>query len=121
VSPIKVVLVGMSAMLRDLVKAILATEPSVRVIGEMDEPSYIHESGIQADMVVLGLRDSKLSELGLQLLTAHPDTKFLGISSDGRTGFLFELRPHAIPLGELSPTVLVDAIVRRTDDTTREE
>lgn len=122
VNPVKVLLVGMSAMLRDLVKAILATESTVKVIGELEEPgSYKRESGIEADAVVLGLSDSELPDFGRRLLTAHPDTKFLGISSDGRKGFLYELRPHAIPLGELSPTVLVNALVRGTDDTPREE
>lgn len=112
----------MPGMLRDLVKTILATESTVRVIGEMDEPSpLIHELAIESDAVVLGLHDSELPDFGLRLLTAHPDTKFLGISSDGRTGFLYELRPHAIPLGELSPAVLVNAIVRHTDNTKRKE
>jgi hypothetical protein len=36
--------------------------------------------------------------------------KILAIAADDRRGFLHELQPHVIPLGELSPTVLLDAI-----------
>lgn len=121
-SSIRILLVGMPLMLRDIVKGILAAEPRVRIVGELDDGgSVVDQARVEADLAILGLRDSELPEIGVRLLTANPGTRLLGISSDGRKGFIYELRPHAIPLGELSPRVLVNAILRQIDHTTGEE
>ena len=44
------------------------------------------------------------------LLYERPRLKILTISADGRYGFLHKLMPEVMPLGEVSPGVLVEAI-----------
>jgi hypothetical protein len=37
----------------------------------------------------------------------------MGVSADGRSACLYELRPHRVPLGDLSAQGLVEAIRER--------
>lgn len=45
-----------------------------------------------------------------ELLAQYPRLKVLSVEDDGRRGFLYELRPHRRPLGEVSPMRLIDAL-----------
>jgi hypothetical protein len=45
-----------------------------------------------------------------QMLGDHPHLKILLLEGDGRSGSIWELRPHRIPLGELSPSHLIKAV-----------
>ncbi len=82
-------------MLCDILAAVLSAEPDMEVVGVV---------------VVLALEDSELPEDCGRLLHAHPRMRVLGVASDGRRGFLYELRPLKAPLGELSPQGLVETI-----------
>jgi hypothetical protein len=64
----------------------------------------------------VGSDDGEVSEPYRRLLDDHPRLKVLALEGDGRSGSIWELRPHRIPLGELSPRRLVQAIneVHRT-------
>jgi hypothetical protein len=44
------------------------------------------------------------------LLGDHPGLKILVVQGDGRTGSLWQLRPHREQLGELSPQRLIEAV-----------
>jgi hypothetical protein len=46
----------------------------------------------------------------IRLLLDHPQLRILVVEGDGRTGSLWELRPHRIDLGELSPQQLIRAV-----------
>ncbi|MFC8130900.1 hypothetical protein [Streptomyces sp. NPDC057302] len=46
----------------------------------------------------------------VRLLLDHPHLRILVVEGDGRTGSLWELRPHRIALGELSPHQLIRAV-----------
>jgi hypothetical protein len=43
---------------------------------------------------------------------ARPSTRVLAITLAGGRGHLYELRPHRVPLGDVSPQGLLDAIRR---------
>jgi hypothetical protein len=121
VKSIRILLIGMPKMLQDLVKGILSAQPTIRTVEEVDEPQLLDrmDSSPQAsrsdetEVFILSLHNEDLPEIGRRILTTYPEAGLLGISSDGRKAVLYELRPHAIPLGELSPASLVDAVVRR--------
>lgn len=49
-----------------------------------------------------------------QLLDAHPHLKILVVEGDGRSGSMWELRPHRVSLGELSPKRLIHAVGEHT-------
>ena len=42
-----------------------------------------------------------------QLVGAHRGLRALEVQSDGRESVLYELRPHRVPLGEISSDTLV--------------
>jgi hypothetical protein len=44
------------------------------------------------------------------LLVERPGARVLAIAPTGASGSLYELRPHRVHLGDLSPQALVDAI-----------
>ena len=56
--------------------------------------------------------DGELSELSRELLRDWPDVRVLLLARDGREGFLWELRPHRVVLGELSIETLRESVRR---------
>lgn len=46
----------------------------------------------------------------VRLFEAHPRIRVLMVEGDGSSGSLWELRPHRVSLGELSPRRLIKAI-----------
>ncbi|MBB2948506.1 hypothetical protein FB565_008289 [Actinoplanes lutulentus] len=73
--------------------------------------------GVPLDEVVAGA-GVLITDLGgdsdpavlTRLLRRHPGLRVLVVEDDGRTGSLWELRPHRIALGELSPQQLIEAV-----------
>jgi hypothetical protein len=79
--------------------------------GEPDELSLaILDSG--ADLVIAGCEAVDEAEFG-RLLRERPKAKVLAVVGDGRRSYLYQLRAHSMPLGEMSPermlTVLTTA------------
>jgi len=106
----------MPRMLCDILADVLSAESDMEVVGVLSSRSKLRATVAEtrADVVVLALGDSRLPEDCGRLLHAHPRIRVLGVTSDGRRGFLFGLRPLKVSLGELSPQRLVNAI-RTTD------
>jgi DNA-binding NarL/FixJ family response regulator len=111
---VRVLLVGMTVILRELIAEILGSAPGVEIVGEVPggerAPAGVRRT--RADVVVLGVDETGGPEVVSELLAAHPHLLVIGISPDGRQGSLHELRPHDVPLGELSPEQLVAAVRR---------
>ena len=105
-------LVGMSVILRELIGEILGSAPGVEIVGEVpgDQHAPAGVRRTHADVVVLGVDESGAPEAVSDLLAAHPHLLVIGISPDGRHGSLHELRPYDVPLGELSPELLVETV-----------
>lgn len=66
----------------------------------------------RADVVLLDTGASDLPAPYVELMRAHARVKLLAIEAGGRRGSLFELRPYRVPLGEVSPERLLEAIRR---------
>jgi len=112
IAPARILLLGMPRILRDLIRSIVDRQPDMRVVGELED-DHINLRRVarpRADFVIVGLRDSGLPDVCNSLLRHRPDTKIVGVSQEGRRAFLYELRPHAQPLGEMSSHVLLEAI-----------
>jgi hypothetical protein len=86
----------MPQLLRDLVEQRIAAQPDMELGGRVPEPS-----ADDPDVIVSG------SGSGLLAVRARP--KVLGIDDSGRA-CLYELREHAVPIGDVSPDQVVDAI-----------
>lgn len=98
-------------LLRDITKYFLRRH-GVEIVGHLESRSALvdHVRRSRADTVVLGLPDGDFPEECRELLDRYPRMKVLGVAAEGRRGFLYELRPQKVPLGELDPKRLLDAI-----------
>jgi hypothetical protein len=103
---ITVVLASMPRLLHDLVKETVEAQPDLELVGEIDEP-VLDDC---PDFLVVGVETEELPEAYRELLFACPRMEVVAVTEEARLGFLYELRPQATPLGEISPTVLLEAL-----------
>jgi hypothetical protein len=109
--PIRVVLVELTGLTRDVVKGILAEAPDIELIGEVSMSEFGGPNPpARADVAILAGSGGPLSERAHELLKLRPLLRVLAVAYGGREGSLYELRPHRTPLGELSSHVLLDAV-----------
>ena len=102
---IHVVLIDLPRMSRELVAGALLAEPAIVVATEFDarEPP---------DVAIVGGRHGEaLPERALELLLEHPRMRVLTLADDGAATYVYELRPHRVLIGELSPAALLDAVL----------
>jgi hypothetical protein len=66
-------------------------------------------------VVIIGLGDQAIPAAGETLLRQLPAVHVLGVTRNRGQGFLYEMRPQRLPLGELSPEGLVTAIRSAAD------
>lgn len=98
-------------MLLDIVANIVAAQPDLDIVaGPVGETNLRRavECG-NADVVILS-RKTPLNGEYDDVLYSRAHLKVIAIEGEGRRGSLYELRPHRVPLGEMSPTRLLDAI-----------
>ena len=109
--PIKIVLVDMPRMLREIVSQVVAAQPDMEIVRELEAPTRLTQAvdGIGAEFVIAG-GDALTPDDVDALLETHPRMKVLAVAGDGRDAFLYELRPQRVPLGEVSPHTLLEAI-----------
>ena len=105
-------------MLREIVERVIADEPDMELV----EPSAAFDRGGNLDLhgvdVVITGRDDP--GWAADLLRARPGFRVLALTRGGKEGLLYELRPHRVALGELSPRQLV-AEIRYGRSTSAEE
>ena len=99
----------MPPLLRDIIRDAIAREPDLDVVAECgvaglrevverDEP----------DFVIVG--PGATSETVRSVVGAGCGMRALEVRSDGKESVLYELRPHRVSLGEISPDMLVETI-----------
>jgi DNA-binding NarL/FixJ family response regulator len=112
VQELRVVLMDMSPMLRDILRALVAGERDLRVAAEYDGlvPLMPAVEEHDADVVVFGDLSPRLDDECRELLQKHPQTKLFVVGGDGRRTTLYELRPYREHLGEVAPDELLAAM-----------
>jgi DNA-binding NarL/FixJ family response regulator len=102
----------MPRLLRELIESAVGDAPDMSVVGRLahDEPAAPSLERTNADVFILTVPDDQSTVELAPLLYRHSCLKLLAIGVDGRSASLYELRPHRVPLGELSPHGLVQAI-----------
>ncbi len=100
-------------MLVDIVKDIIASRDDIEVAGEVANGTSLVRAAANArvDVVILGRSAGADTDDYEAILYSRPRLKILAITDDGRRGVLHEMAPHVVPLGELSPAGLIDAIL----------
>jgi DNA-binding NarL/FixJ family response regulator len=109
---IRIVLAELPRMLRDIVRAAVEVQDDMRIVSEAggSEATRVLAARGDVDVVITGLADGELPSAYASLLYDRPDLKVLALTGDARQIALFELRPHRIDLGDVSPDGLVSAI-----------
>jgi len=108
---INVVFIGVTGMVNDIVRGIL-DEPDISVTAELPLEPEVADRVVDADadVVILATAERDVSPTVCELLMRQPGTKVLTIRDNGRTTSLYELRPHEIELGQVSPETLLEAV-----------
>ena len=101
----------MPRMQREILERSLAEEPDIEVVDGSAEPTALAEAAerAEAEFVIAGAGRFAPDEVS-QLLDARPGVKVLALSKSGRQGLLYELRPHRVPIGDLSSDALLETI-----------
>jgi DNA-binding NarL/FixJ family response regulator len=108
---IRIALVDMPQMLREITRAVVEAEPGAEIVAEYAAPAPLAEVVRSSDVQFVVVRDTpEMSAEATSLLADSRGVGVLAISDDGRSSVLYELKPHRAPLGEVSPERLVDAI-----------
>jgi DNA-binding NarL/FixJ family response regulator len=109
---IRVIVGTVPQLLGEIITTALARETGIRVVAEADnEAGLVDLCGrMQPDVVVLGAPDGDAESIGHRLLGRCPLAKVVALTLNGRSAVLFELRPHKVELGELSPAELGRAV-----------
>ena len=110
--PIRVLLVDMPRIPRELIERAVAAEADMLIVGsepDLDElPAAAAAS--RPEFVIVGLVDESLPPPAERYLDEHARLKLLGVEAHDGTAFLYVLRPERAPLGEVSPADVVAAI-----------
>lgn len=99
----------MPPLLRDVVRDAIAREPDLDVVAEREVESLrdvVDQD--EADFVIVGTDTA--SKTVRSVVGAGCGIRALEVHSDGKESVLYELRPHRVSLGEISPDTLVQAI-----------
>lgn len=114
---IRVLLSGLPRMLRDIVAELIGAQPDMDVVDASAVPALgaaLPELArrVRPHVVIVGGgHDAQArSALGDALLRQAPELRVLALGADGRRAWLYEMRPCEVPLGEVSPAVLLTAI-----------
>ena len=108
-SPVRVALIGCTGLLGDVIASSLRGEPGLTVVASV--PLVASDSDIaafDADIVVWNAADEQ--RIAQWLNSYVPASRVLAITTDGQQAALWELVPHRIELGALSPQSLVETI-----------
>lgn len=109
----RILLIDMPLMLRDIIAGTLRAEPDMLVVGELADTAADLDDvdGHDARVLIFGARKEPATGVtGLDLVQLRRDTVALAVSADGRRSVLYELRPCELELGELSSERLVHTI-----------
>jgi DNA-binding NarL/FixJ family response regulator len=107
----RIVLIDMSPLLREIVRETVAREPDLDVVAEHDAGADLRAAVERdgADFVIVGSEATAHAAVH-SLVAADIGVRALELQSDGKESVLYELRPHRVPLGEISPETLLRTI-----------
>lgn len=107
----RVFITGLKPMLSDVVRAVVANDPALSLVGECAAVDLDRAAPAEPDLVVLPLDQATDADL-YAFLATHCRTGVLGLAADGRTAAVYEMRPHRTSLGDLGIDGLAAALHR---------
>jgi hypothetical protein len=114
----RVLLHEIPAMLHDIVRSAIASQPDMALLRQIPAAGTPDEwRRPEPDVVIVSTRN--INEVSIaDWLNRWPRARLLAIEISGRETVMYELRTHATPLGALSPDQLVARIRERIYDWT---
>ena len=99
-------------MMHDIILQLLARESDFQVAAPTDKTSTLLDASrkYRPDVIVTSFEQDRANITYRDLLLECPRVTVLEIRSDGRNGYLYQLRAERTRLGEVSPESLVTAI-----------
>src|SRR5262249_40149667 len=110
--PIRILLADLPPLLREKLKQAIANQPDMQVVGDVTSSFelLLATGETQADVVIIGLEESKLPGVCSHLLSEYPDVKIRGVDAGTSTAFLYEVRTRLVRLVEVSAEVFISAV-----------
>jgi DNA-binding NarL/FixJ family response regulator len=107
---ITVLILDAPQMLREILEQAISKEPDMRLMPESAASAVPSGETGAPDVVVVGGTAVEPGERARALLARWPRTRVLMITGGGHKVLQYELLPHGIDFGEMSPRQLVEAI-----------
>jgi chemotaxis response regulator CheB len=109
VAPIRILLVAMPRLMRDIVEAELLAQPDMTLVGVSDTTAGLVDeiADIAPDFVLIGAEHGCSVQ---PLLERRPWMRVLEIEPRAADAHLYELRPRRVDLGAMSAADLVTTI-----------
>jgi DNA-binding NarL/FixJ family response regulator len=106
-----VLLIDMPPLLQQILEHAIAQHPDLQLVPEAAAASATPLKTRPAlDAVIVGAEANEAADQASVLLDRWPKAQVVVVTAAGRDAALYELRPHRIQLGRLSPTEAVKAI-----------
>jgi hypothetical protein len=108
---VRILLVGLTGVLGDVIRAVLEEQHDMTIVDEVPDCAVLDATlaTTKADLALWCL-DDDVPRRCPGLFQHHPSIKVLTVTDDGRRGYLWQLKPQASALGELSPGLLIHAV-----------
>lgn len=103
---------AISPMLSHIVHGLIVEETGIELVAEkLDRPGDLEAAirRLQPDVVMMGFDGP--DDWANEFLLAHPRVRLITLSSDGRVARLQALVPKRIVMADVSPEMLLNAIV----------
>lgn len=108
--PTRIALVGCSGLLGDIIGQIVAAQPDLEVVADLDPGPEELLPPIDADLVLWNDSDESRPAEWLGRVGSRSCPRVLVTVYDGREASLWQLVPRRTALGALSPTTLLETI-----------
>ena len=111
VAGIRVVFIGMSPMLRDIVSRAIGSEMDMDIAGELFPDSWAERlRALKPGAVIISLARGEADDVTSRLLEAAPNAKIVALSSDSRSALCCVAGRHQRVLFDVSPQEIVEFI-----------
>ena len=110
--PIRVALIGLAPLVRDVVHKLIASEKDMSVAAVIEHSELPRLRGREpVDVYLVGVKvEAAADACGRLLGEPTPPRRVIGISADGRRMHVSELRPSTAVFGSLSSDELLEVI-----------
>jgi DNA-binding NarL/FixJ family response regulator len=109
----RILLADLPRLLREIVTEALEAQSDMEVVASVADFETLAQTIEQsrAEVIVIGHDDP---EVAAGLLERCPPLAVIAVTGDAKESQYYELRPHRVELGEISPSELVETIRQAT-------